>query len=597
MRQRKVRPAPPVRGRAWWPHLLIAAVVALVYANSLRGPLVFDDRATIIDNDTIEDIGTARVLQPPHETSVAGRPVANLSFAINYAFGGREVAGYHVVNITIHVLCALAIFGIARHLVPEHAALAIALLWGVHPLNSEAVDYLTQRTESLMALFYLVTVYCAVRSAGSRDRAGRWTVAAVAACALGMGTKETMVTAPIVVVLFDRVYLFPSFRDAWRRRAPLYGGLAATWLLLAVAVWHGPRSLSAGFSAHDADVPTYVLNQAVMIVRYLRLAVWPTALVLYYGWPQPLTVRDVLPELVVVLALLTCTGWALWRRPRLGFLGAFFFLALAPTSSIVPIATEVGAERRMYLPLVAVVALAVVGVRRYVAAPRWRLAALAIVAVAFGALTVARNGEYRSGLRLAETSAARWPSPAADSMFGVELAAAGRLPEAETRLRAAAPAYPPARYYLGTVLIAERRPAEAIDPLRSFVDTQPPELEQTRLARAQLALAYREDGREEAAAAAYRAVLVADPGDTEAMMQLSQILLKRERFGEAIPVLQQLTASRPRDAWGFGGLGIALASTGQVDGAIEAFKRQLELEPANEHARQNLARAQAMRGK
>jgi protein O-mannosyl-transferase len=599
MRQRKARPAPPVpRRRAWWPHLLIAASIALVYANSLRGPLVFDDRATIIDNDTIEDLGTIRVLQPPNETSVAGRPVANLSFAINYAFGGRNVIGYHAVNIAIHLLCALAIFGIARRLVPPEAALAMALLWGLHPLASEAVDYLTQRTESLMALCYLTTLYCAVRAAERPERAVRWNIAAVAACALGMGTKETMVTAPLAVVLFDRVYLFPSFTDALRRRAVLYAGLAATWLLLAAAIWHSPRGLSAGFGAYDANVATYLLNQAVMIVRYLRLAVWPSALVLYYGWPLPLTVRDVVPQLFAVAALIACAAWALWRFPRVGFLGVFFFLALAPTSSIVPIATEVGAERRMYLPLVAIVALAVIGVRRFVPAPRVRQAALAVVAVALGAVTAARNAEYRSSLRLAEATADRWPSPAADSMFGVELAAAGRLPEAETRLRAAAAAgYPPARYYLGTVLVAEHRPAEAVDPLRSFIESQPPELEQVRLARTELAIAYRDDGRDADAAAAYRAVLKATPGDTEAMVQLSQILLKHERFAEAIPVLQQLTVQQPGNAWGFGGLGIALASAGRIDAAIDAFRHQVDLDPGNEHARQNLARAVSMRGK
>jgi 4-amino-4-deoxy-L-arabinose transferase-like glycosyltransferase len=599
MRQRKARPAPPVpRRRAWWPHLLIAAAIALVYANSLRGPFVFDDRATIIDNGTIEDLGTVRVLRPPHETSVAGRPVANVSFAINYALGGRDVTGYHAVNITIHVLCALAIFGIARRLVPSEAALAIALLWGLHPLASEAVDYLTQRTESLMALCYLTTVYCAIRAAERPERASRWTLAAVAACALGMGTKETMVTAPIAVALFDRVYLFPSFTDALRRRAMLYAGLAATWLLLAAAIWHSPRGLSAGFGAYDANVATYLLNQAVMIVRYLRLAVWPSGLVLYYGWPLPLTVGAVLPQLVAVAALIACAVWALWRHPRVGVLGVFFILALAPTSSIVPIATEVGAERRMYLPLVAIVALAVIGVRRFVAAPRARLAALAVIAMALGAVTAVRNAEYRSSLRLAETTAERWPSPAADSMFGVELAAAGRLPEAEGRLRAAAAAgYPPARYYLGTVLVAEHRPAEAVDPLRSFIESQPSELEQVRLARTELAIAYRDDGRDGDAAAAYRAVLKSTPGDTEAMVQLSQILLEHERFAEAIPVLQQLTAQQPGNAWGFGGLGIALASTGQIDAAVDAFRRQVELEPANEHARQNLTRALSMRGK
>jgi Flp pilus assembly protein TadD len=601
MRQRHASSAAPSR-RIWWRHLLIAAAIVAAYANSLSGPLIFDDRATIIDNQTIEDLGSARVLNPPHETSVAGRPVANVTFALNYTAGGRAVAGYHAVNIAIHLLCALAIFGIARRTPlttgskdPAYAALAIALLWGVHPLNTEAVDYLTQRTESLMALFYLSTLYCAIRAAGARAARRTWTAAAIAACALGMATKESMVTAPIVVVLYDRVFLYSSLRDAVRQRGRLYAGLAATWLLLAALVWNGPRSLSAGFSAHDANAFTYLLNQAVMIVRYLRLTVWPADFVLYYGWPARVTLQDVLPQLLMIAALLAGTAWALWRKPQLGFLGAFFFLTLAPTSSIVPIATEVGAERRMYLPLIAVVALAVIAVRRLVAAPRVRTAALAAAAAVLGALTIARNADYRSSLRLAETTAERWPTPAAHSMLGTELAAAGRLAEAEGHLREAAAEYSPARYYLGTVLAAQDRPSEAIVHFRSFIAGQSPELEQVRLAHRELAAALLKTGRQDEAAIEYRAVLAADPGDTLAMVQLSQILLREQRFDEAIVVLRQLAAARPGDGWAFGGLGIAYAARGRLDEAIDAFRRQVELEPQNEHARQNLARALAMR--
>ena len=584
---------------------LIAAAVVAVYANSLPGPLIFDDRATIIDNGTIEDLASSRVLEPPHETSVAGRPVANVSFAVNYALGDRAVTGYHVVNIAIHALCALAIFGIARRSrLPDTAAAAVALVWAVHPLNTEAVDYLTQRTESLMALFYLTTLYSAIRAAGDRASRWRWTVAAIAACALGMATKESMVTAPLVVVLYDRVFLFPSLREAVRKRAPLYIGLAATWLLLAALVWNGPRSQSAGFAAHDAHALTYLLNQAVMIVRYLRLAVWPRDLVLYYGWPAQLSPADVWPQLLGVAILLACTVWALWRGPRLGsstslragFLGAWFFLTLAPTSSIVPIATEVGAERRMYLPLVALAALGVMVVRTLVQSPRLRAGILAAVTIALGAGTLARNIDYRSSLRLAETTAERWPSPAGESMLGVELAAAGRLSEAEQHLRSAAATHPPARYYLGTVLAAQNRPGEAIAPFRSFIAGQPPELEQVRLAHRELAAALLKTNNADEAAAEYRLVLAADPGDANSMVQLSQILLRQERFADAIVILRQLTTARPGDGWGFGALGIALASSGRIDEAIEAFRRQVDVDPQNEHARQNLARALAMRG-
>jgi hypothetical protein len=181
---------------------LIVAAGAAAYWNSLAGPFIFDDNASILTNPRIRQLGQLlRTLAPPPNTPVAGRPIVNLSFAVNYTLGGLEVTGYHVVNIVIHVINALLLFGIARRTLEfvrgdlpsaahssqgritpapaRHASLnvafAIALLWVVHPLNSEAVDYLTQRTESLMALFYLATLYASIRAArfyGDED-AGR----------------------------------------------------------------------------------------------------------------------------------------------------------------------------------------------------------------------------------------------------------------------------------------------------------------------------------------------------------------------------------------------------------------------------------------
>jgi protein O-mannosyl-transferase len=168
------------------------------------------------------------------------------------------------------------------------------------------------------------------------------------------------VTVPAMVVMYDRVFIFKSMKDAIRARWRLYGGLAVTWGVLGLLLASGPRIHSAGFSA-GVSPWTYLLNQTVMMVRYLRLAVWPDSLVVNYGWPLPLTLADVLPQALMVVALLGATIAALIRRPPLGFLGASFFITLSPTSSVVPIATEVGAERRMYLPLIPLVVLAVVG--------------------------------------------------------------------------------------------------------------------------------------------------------------------------------------------------------------------------------------------
>src|SRR5206468_3019554 len=156
------------------------------------------------------------------ELPTAGRPLVNVSFAINYALGGLNVVGYHVLNVALHVLCALLIFGIVRRTFdligrsgqeqpvrsprPDsqaaNLACAVALIWVLHPLNTEAVNYLTQRTEIMMALFYSLTLYASIRAVQS-PRALVWTAGAIVSCAAGMASKESMVTAPLMVVLFD----------------------------------------------------------------------------------------------------------------------------------------------------------------------------------------------------------------------------------------------------------------------------------------------------------------------------------------------------------------------------------------------------------
>ena len=206
-----------------------------------------------------------------------------------------------------------------------------------------------------MALCYLTTLYCALRAWAHPD-GWSWQLAAVAACAAGMASKESMVTAPLMVLVYDRVFLYPSLGAAFRERRALYIGLAATWVVLAVLMLGEPRT-SVGF---DAGVSpwTYFLNQLPIIAplpvaggvaapagRRLRPAAARSA------------AADVIVPGLLVLALGVATLLALRRHRRLGFLGVWFFVTLAPTSSIVPIATEVGAERRMYLPLMALAVL------------------------------------------------------------------------------------------------------------------------------------------------------------------------------------------------------------------------------------------------
>jgi tetratricopeptide (TPR) repeat protein len=453
-----------------WPVAVLLLAGILVYATTLANPLLFDDENSIVNNQTIRSLGAS--LTPPRETPVAGRPIVNLTFALNFAAGGIDVGGYHAVNIALHVAAALVLFGLVRRTLRLPAvaprfgdaaspiAVVAAAIWLLHPLQTEAVNYLSQRTELLMGLFYLLTLYCSVRE---------WRLAAIVSCALGMACKESMVTAPLVVVLYDRIFLFDTFQTAWRRRRGLYAGLAATWLVLASLMAATPRT-SVGFAA-GTSAWTYLLNQAELIARYLWLSIWPRALVLDYGLPRDLALGDVMAPGLFVVALIALTVAAFRYAPPLAFLGAWFFVTLAPTSSIVPIATEVGAERRMYLPLAALAVLAAVALAR-LRPWAFRGAAL-LICILLAAGTVLRNQEYRSRLTMARTIVERRPHGRAHFLLGSELIAAGQRDAALAELRQSARDYPGAHFALGTEMLADGKIDEAIAEITAFLAALP----------------------------------------------------------------------------------------------------------------------------
>lgn len=609
--------------RLLWRAGLILLAGALAYANSLSGPFIRDDVVAIVENPVIRAWWHPLGLLSERDLPSSGRPVVNASFALNYAFGGLDVRGYHAMNVAVHLACALLLFGSVRRtlalpdlrarlgLPHADAAFAAAILWVVHPLNTDAVDYVTQRTETMMAFFYLLTLYASIRAAAPSSWRG-WQVAAVLACALGMGCKESMVTAPVMVALYDRVFLFGSVASTPRTRKRLYACLAATWLVLAALLLSGPRANSAGFSVNVTPW-TYLLNQTGVIVRYLRLAIWPRALVLEYGWPLPLTLRDVWPHALIVLGLLAGAIVARIRWPRLGFLAAWFFVTLSPASSVVPIATEVGAERRMYLPLAALSVLAVIAAI-YV----WKLArpashddesaakptpwalkvALVLVAVPLALATAARNRQYRSSLVLAEADVARYPTSFAHHALAVDLLAAGRREEAMAHLRQAVPGAPRAHFTLAVELFRQDQFDEAIREFRAFLDAEP-NVDEAPSARELLGRALVNRGRWQEAIDEYRLAVTMYPSPAqraEVHRLWADALFAQRAFEEAVVHYRAFLEVRPADVGALTNAAIALGATNRLDEAMTAFTRAVELEPENGAARRNLANALFERG-
>ncbi|MCX6955938.1 MAG: tetratricopeptide repeat protein [Verrucomicrobia bacterium] len=601
--------------------LLVVSVFAC-YANSLSAPFVYDDIPAIRDNPTIRHLWPLTdALWPQAEggLTVSGRPALNLSLALNHALSGDAVWSYHALNVLIHAGAALLLFGVVRRTIslrnaqfsaPEHRpgaaasastaplpafplALGIAALWALHPLQTQAVTYTVQRAESLMGLFYLLTLYAFTRGAvGSPARVGsgrRWLAGSVAACALGMGTKEVMATAPLLVLLYDRTFVTGSFRAAWRERRGYYLGLAGTWVLLGALVLStgGNRGGTVGLGV-GVPLWAYPLTQFKAVATYLGLAVWPQPLVFEYGTFWVERAGDILPFAAVIVPLLAGTVFALWKKPPLGFAGAWFFGILAPTS-LAPGTIQMIVEHRPYLPLAAVIALLVIALHRVLGRLAWP--ACAVAALASGALTALRNHDYRSHLALwSKTVAQRPENPRAHEGLAEAYAELGRLDEAIAQHAEAARLLPDESHYqynLARALGEAGRWDAAVVHYRHALRLAPAEAKTHN----NLAIALSRAGQGEAALAHYAEAERLVPTEPQYPYNHGIALARLGRFPEAIARYEAVLRLRPTHADALYGLGNALAASGRPAEAIARYKAALQAEPDHANAHFKLGNA------
>jgi len=626
-----VLPSPgPLDGgpfKRWIPILAIVAAGAIVYAGSLGGIFVLDDIGNIVLNEHI------RHLWPIWDVLThRRRPVVNLSLAVNYAISQYHVWSYHLLNLVVHVLAGLTLFGLIRRtlLTPTFGdrfrssatslALAVAMLWTLHPLQTQSVTYVIQRGESMMGLFYLLTLYCVMRgSCSNHTRA--WSMAAVAVCALGMGSKSVMVTAPLMVGIFDRTFLASTWSQMIRKRWAMYVGLIATWgILVATGVVRGvlfPPSGSAndvGFGYHAVSPMRYALTQSEVLLHYLRLSIWPSGLCLDYGWSAVSGFQDVWPAGVVVVALLVATAWGLVRRSWLGFIGAWFFVILAPTSSFIPI-KDIAFEHRMYLSLASVVVLAVASSRfvlvrlsgrmgwnnkKYAATATTLLIA---VSVGLGWRTIRRNHDYSDAVALWTSVTALRPNHArAFYNLGTAFLSAGRSEDAVTAFRRALDLYPnhvSAHYNLGHALVNLDRDKEAITeyelaaaiPIQKTYQRWKPDALRQTVAQAHNSRGRALDklGRRDEAIEAYRKALSVNPSLLRAYLNLGQALTRAGQRDEAIDIYHAALQVAPTSAAVYANLGNALFQDDRITEALNAYRSALTRDPNNAIVYYNVA--------
>lgn len=638
----------------------LALAVVLAFGRGVQTPFIFDDIPGIANNWSIRhlwplvgsfpDYGP---LSPPKLIPASGRPLVNLSFALNYQFGGLDPAGYHVFNLVLHWLSALLLMAIVQRTLcleffhgrfvdaAQVLGFLAALLWAVHPLQTETVVYITQRTELMVGFFYFALFYCALRYWTAPGESGKhtWLALAILASLAGMACKEVMVTAPVLVLLFHRTFIAGSLMQALRQTPRLYVGLLASWILLLLLNYDAPRAESAGFHL-GISACVWWFTQAKLLCVYLKLLVWPSPLHIRYLTPYIKTFAEAWPWLLIVAALILATIVLLWRRRSAGFVGAWVFLILSPTM-IVPIVTEVGAERRMYLPTAAIATLFITLLYTLAEKVASRSARnvrasrrIVNVAVPAGLLVIVwsfldihrisaynshaslwqedvdtqldnyadcdasgagllKMGQFDGALGMFNRSLQLNPNNAtAHDNLGLALAQLGRTNDALQQQETALHLQPNNSQFhndLGQSLLKAGRRQEAVEQFRKALDLNPDMADPYF----NIGLTDLESGDLNHARENFEQALRLAPDHVEASSNLGAVLAQLGKTEEAIRHLQEAVTRNPDNAQAHNNLGNVYLQSGNVPEAITQYEATLKLQLNKPRTWANLAQAYA----
>ncbi|MEO8332423.1 MAG: hypothetical protein ABI479_08305 [Gallionella sp.] len=395
----------------WVPFALLLAVLA-VYGNALHGAFQFDDYNVIVNHDAVHSWAAwnADIVQ-------GLRPLLKLTYTLNWV-AGLDVLGFHLFNICVHFLNVLLIYALATRLFahtpdvdPQRRhwiAMFAALLFAVHPVNTEAITYISGRSMSLMTLFYLSAFLAYIK--GSEEGKQVWLyVVSPALFILAVATKETAVTLPFALLLWEVCFATKTSLKTTLRKQAIHWGI---FLLLALLLLFHDRywalmAFSAGLHSMQVNFLTQLHALTYMLGQLLlswRLNIDPDLPVIT-AWKQ------VWPDALFWLMLLIVAGWNLRKRPWLGFAIGWFVLQLFPLYVFLP-RVDVANDRHLYLAGWAMLLPIAVGCAGLVADFRLRNMVAATLVLVLAGLTLVRNEDYRSEVALWEDTVRNSPQKA-----------------------------------------------------------------------------------------------------------------------------------------------------------------------------------------
>jgi len=549
-------------------------LVFLIYSSNLAGPFVFDDGRNIKDNPAIRltELSWPGLKEAATQSPLTNRPLAYVSFALNYYFNGYRTVGYRLVNILIHMLAGVflylflkttlglpalqARFGSSRWL-PYIAV----LIWLVHPLHTQSVTYIVQRMNSMAAMFYILSMLCYARARLTPVPAFKWLLAG--ACLLtgilALAAKETAATLPGFILIYEW-FFFQDLSRVWLKRyLPLI--TAVLILLIGIAViylgGHPWQKILSRYELRDFTPTQRVLTEFRVVILYLSLLIYPHPHRLNLDYDYPLSTSLIDPA-TTLLALLVIAGlvagaFLLTKKERLmSFCLLWYCGNLVIESSLIGL--EIVFEHRTYLPSMMMILMVVILAERYVKSTILKVTAICSITLVFAAWTYERNAVWSNPVSLWRDVVTKSPQKVRPhNNLGNALKHQGKYEEAIyhfTRALELNPGYAKAHNNLGTVLAAQGKTDEAIKH--------------------------------------FGMALYIDPGYAAAHSNVGVVLAGRDEIEKAIVHFREALRLKPNYAKVHSNLGAALVRQGKLQEALEHLHTALQLKPDDAQTHRNL---------
>ncbi|OGF59995.1 MAG: hypothetical protein A2Y62_18390 [Candidatus Fischerbacteria bacterium RBG_13_37_8] len=401
--------------------VILCITAFIIYSNSFQCAFVFDDYRSIVLNNSLKDnsIFTQFNIQ---------RYVALVTFALNYKINGLNVTGYHIINLLIHFANGLLVYILIKTLLRLHVhslpdtsmhviPLIVALLFLVHPVQTQAVTYIVQREASLATLFVLASILLYISYRVTAAKHYHLFTLSLLFCLLAYKTKENTASLPFVIFLIEIIF-FPQKANLKKKLL-----LVAPYVLLIIVI---PLSLinvntSAGDLFEDLNVvlqetetidrSVYFFTQQRVIMTYIKLLLFPSHQAFDYYFPLSFSLFEIKTFLsfLFIVALIIFSLAGLKKFPLVSFGILWFFIFLTVESSFFPI-RDVIWEHRMYLPSIGFIFI----ITCLLSKLKWKLfiPLSLVIIIALGTATYSRNKVWKDELTLFKDSTAKYPQKA-----------------------------------------------------------------------------------------------------------------------------------------------------------------------------------------